>query len=165
MSNILCGGPLENRSIMENFAVFFGRYCEIVVEIFLLRSLMPGDIVRRMTDRGRAEKGICKNVHVYSNVEVIGTKQVRNFISQNIMEAKIYLMFFNQDTLKLNICKQKSRIVREIIYMKKRGDQVMEGPNRQISFFYYYLQYKKPFFSNMVCNCRNCKSKKKTFGV
>ena len=55
---------------------------------------MPGDIVRRMTDKGRAEKGICKNVHVYSNVEVIGTKQVRNF-SEYKIGRKIYLMFVN----------------------------------------------------------------------
>lgn len=122
---IMCS--LRKPQYYGEFLGFFVGTLKWLLKFFLLRSLMPGDIVRRMTDRGRAEKGICKNVHVYSNVEVIGTKQVRNFLSQNMkLEAKIYLIFLNQEPLKLNICKQKSRIVKEIIKMAKRGDQVVE---------------------------------------
>ena len=46
------------------------------LSLFLLRSLMPGDIVRKISDKTPAERGFCRNVHVDSTVEIVGTKQV-----------------------------------------------------------------------------------------
>jgi len=40
------------------------------------RSLMPGDIVRKMSEKSETQRGFCRNVHVFSTVEIVGTKQV-----------------------------------------------------------------------------------------
>jgi len=40
------------------------------------RSLMPGDIVRRLVKGKKTQMGYCKNVKVFSSVQIIGTSQV-----------------------------------------------------------------------------------------
>jgi len=40
------------------------------------RSLMPGDIVRRSSDKKQSQRGFCRKVHMYSTLEIVGTKQV-----------------------------------------------------------------------------------------
>ena len=37
---------------------------------------MPGDIVRKMSEKSETQRGFCRNVHVFSTVEIVGTKQV-----------------------------------------------------------------------------------------
>jgi len=40
------------------------------------RSLMPGDVVRRLVQGKNTQRGYCRDVKVYSSVQVVGTKQV-----------------------------------------------------------------------------------------
>jgi len=40
------------------------------------RSLMPGDVVRRLVQGKNTQRGYCRDVKVYSSVQVIGTNQV-----------------------------------------------------------------------------------------
>jgi len=40
------------------------------------RSLMPGDVVRRLVQGRNTQRGYCRDVKVYSSVQVIGTNQV-----------------------------------------------------------------------------------------
>jgi ubiquitin-conjugating enzyme E2 O len=52
---------------------------EVVVErkVHLAdRSLMPGDVVRRLVQGRSTQRGYCRDVTVYSSVQVIGTNQV-----------------------------------------------------------------------------------------
>lgn len=52
---------------------------EIVPEkkIYLAdRSLMPGDVVRRMVKGRDTQRGYCRNINVFASVQIMGTKQV-----------------------------------------------------------------------------------------
>lgn len=40
------------------------------------RSLMPGDVVRRLIRGKDTQRGYCRNIHVTACVQVVGTKQV-----------------------------------------------------------------------------------------
>ena len=40
------------------------------------RSLMPGDVVRRLLPGRKTQMGYCKDVKVYNSAQIIGTSQV-----------------------------------------------------------------------------------------
>ena len=40
------------------------------------RSLMPGDVVRRLVKDKDTQRGYCRNVEVFATVQIVGTKQV-----------------------------------------------------------------------------------------
>ena len=42
------------------------------------RSLMPGDVVRRLVKDKDTQRGYCRNVEVFATVQIVGTKQVWN---------------------------------------------------------------------------------------
>ena len=49
------------------------------------RSLMPGDVVRRLVHGKSTQRGYCRAVTVYSSVQVIGTSQVIYGIKSNLL--------------------------------------------------------------------------------
>ena len=42
------------------------------------RSLMPGDVVRRLVKNKDTQRGYCRSVEVFASVQIVGTKQVWN---------------------------------------------------------------------------------------
>ena len=42
------------------------------------RSLMPGDVVRRLVKNKDTQRGYCRSVEVFATVQIVGTKQVKS---------------------------------------------------------------------------------------
>ena len=42
------------------------------------RSLMPGDVVRRLVKGRDTQRGYCRNINVFASVQIMGSKQVRS---------------------------------------------------------------------------------------
>jgi ubiquitin-conjugating enzyme E2 O len=54
------------------------------------RSLMPGDVVRRMIKGRDTQRGYCRDIKVTASVQVVGTKQViPNVKSENLVPLEV----------------------------------------------------------------------------
>ena len=54
------------------------------------RSLMPGDVVRRMIKGKDTQRGYCRDIKVAASVQVVGTKQViPNVKSENLVPLEV----------------------------------------------------------------------------
>ncbi|KAL1117113.1 hypothetical protein AAG570_004441 [Ranatra chinensis] len=58
------------------------------------RSLMPGDVVRRMIKGKDTQRGYCRHMEVTACVQVVGTKHIINNIkSSNLVSLEVILGF------------------------------------------------------------------------
>ena len=59
------------------------------------RSLMPGDVVRRLLVGRKTQMGYCKDVKVYTSAQIIGTTQVgaRLHGGSQILNVQLFIIF------------------------------------------------------------------------
>lgn len=56
------------------------------------RTLMPGDVVRRMIKGKDTQRGYCRDIELTACVQVIGTKQVlTNIKSEDLIPLQVYI--------------------------------------------------------------------------
>lgn len=54
------------------------------------RSLMPGDIVRRVGDSTPNQFGYCENINIYATVKILNTnKIIENISSRDFTHTKV----------------------------------------------------------------------------
>jgi len=54
------------------------------------RSLMPGDVVRRLISGKDAQCGYCSGVHVFADVQVLGSKKViPGVLARNLQPVQV----------------------------------------------------------------------------
>jgi len=59
------------------------------------RSLMPGDVVRRMIKGKDTQRGYCRDIFVTACVQVVGTKQVIPDVpSEHLVPLEVSIMTF-----------------------------------------------------------------------
>lgn len=69
-------------------------YCDFQIGLSD-RSLMPGDVVRRLIPGKDTQRGYCRNIHVTACVQVVGTKQVIINVNSQDLEAVEVTFFSN----------------------------------------------------------------------
>lgn len=61
------------------------------------RTLMPGDVVRRMIKGKDTQRGYCRDVQLTACVQVIGTKQVLTDIkSEDLIPLQVYRYLYGR---------------------------------------------------------------------
>lgn len=61
------------------------------------RTLMPGDVVRRMIKGKDTQRGYCRDVELTACVQVIGTKQVLTDIkSEDLIPLQVYQYLYDR---------------------------------------------------------------------
>lgn len=59
------------------------------------RSLMPGDVVRKVSDSTSNQFGYCENIDIYATVKIINTnKIIENVSSRNFTHTKVCFIIF-----------------------------------------------------------------------
>lgn len=54
------------------------------------RSLMPGDVVRKVSESKPSQFGYCENIDIYVTVKIINTnKIIENISSRNLVDTKV----------------------------------------------------------------------------
>lgn len=54
------------------------------------RSLMPGDVVRKVSDGKTSQFGYCENIEIYATVKILNTnKIIENISSRNFTHTKV----------------------------------------------------------------------------
>lgn len=54
------------------------------------RSLMPGDVVRRVSEGKTSQFGYCENVDIYATVKILNTnKIIENISCRNLTHTKV----------------------------------------------------------------------------
>lgn len=63
------------------------------------RSLMPGDVVRKVSEGKPSQFGYCENINIYATVKILNTnKIIENINSQNFTPTKVNIIiiyFYN----------------------------------------------------------------------
>lgn len=59
------------------------------------RSLMPGDVVRKVGDSTSNQFGYCENIDIYATVKILNTnKVIENINSRNFTQTKVCIFLF-----------------------------------------------------------------------
>lgn len=59
------------------------------------RSLMPGDIVRKVGEGKPSQFGYCENINIYATVKIMNTnKIIENISSQYFTHTKVCIILF-----------------------------------------------------------------------
>lgn len=67
------------------------------------RSLMPGDVVRKVGESKPSQFGYCENIDIYATVKILNTnKVIENVSSRNFTHTKVCIKFFKLRNLYIN---------------------------------------------------------------
>jgi len=58
------------------------------------RSLMPGDVVRKVSEGTPSQFGYCENIDIYATVKILNTnKVIENINSRNFTHTKVCILY------------------------------------------------------------------------
>lgn len=82
---------MKNSGISDLYFLTILQFFQVLLQVHLAdRTLMPGDVVRRMIKGKDTQRGYCRDIELNACVQVIGTKQVlTNIKSEDLVPLEV----------------------------------------------------------------------------